>query len=451
MAENEWTPVSWRSKPASQIPDYPDPLAVESTVRELSQLPPLVTSWEVENLKTMLAGAVRGESFLLQVGDCSESFADCDDAILTVKLKILLQMSLLLTHGCNKRIIRVGRIAGQYAKPRSSPMETRDGITLPSYRGDLVNRLEFTPEARRPDPANLLKAYHWAAITLNFLRSLMAGGFGDLRHTEAWDLGFMRKSPQAAEYQRTVDTITQAIGFMDTITPIEMRAVASLGQSELFTSHEGLNLYYEEARTRHVPLRTGWYNTSCHFPWIGERTRDPGGAHVDFFRGIENPIGVKIGPSITADELLELVEILDPKREPGRLTLIHRFGANAIERCLPPLIEALNRRDRTVLWVCDPMHGNTITSSGGRKTRRFDDIRGVLVAAFDIHHACNSHLGGAHLELSGEPVTECIGGAGGLAEEDLSWAYKSDVDPRLNYEQALEMALLISRKMKEMR
>ena len=451
MTNNAWSPASWHRMPATQIPDYQDPLAVESVVRELSQLPPLVTSWEVENLKTLLAEAARGETFLLQAGDCSESFADCDDAIITVKLKILLQMSLILTYGCSKRIVRVGRIAGQYAKPRSSPVETRNGITLPSYFGDLVNRLEFTPEARRPDPHNLLKGYHGAALTLNFLRSLMAGGFGDLSHTKAWDLDFMRDSPQAADYQRIVDIITEAMGFMGNITPIELRALGSFGQREIFTSHEGLNLHYEEARTRHVPLRTGWYDLSCHFPWIGERTRDPGGAHVEFFRGVENPIGVKIGPSVSADELLELVEVLDPNQEPGRLTLIHRFGVNAIEDSLPPLIKALKSKGRTVLWCCDPMHGNTITSSSGHKTRRFDDIRSELEAAFDIHSACNSHLGGAHLELTGEPVTECVGGARGLAEEDLSRAYKSHVDPRLNYEQALEMALLISRKMKEMR
>ncbi len=401
-----------------------------------------MTSWEVESLREQLAGAARGELFLLQGGACAESFADCRAERLTNKLKILLQMSLVLTWGLRRRIIRVGRFAGQYAKPRSADTETRDGVTLPSYRGDLVNGPEFTPEARTPDPLRMLRGYERAALTLNFVRALVEGGFADLHHPEYWDLDFVRHSPRSAEYQRMVESIGESLRFMETLAGTRLE---EMGRVDFFTSHEGLHLPYEQAQTRRVPHREGFYNLSTHFPWIGMRTADPGGAHVEFFRGVRNPLGVKVGPAMTPEWLLDLLEILDPDREPGRITLIHRFGHGKIAECLPPLIEAVHRSGRTVLWSCDPMHGNTEKVSNGFKTRKFDNILSELEQAFEIHRGLGSRLGGVHLELTGENVTECIGGARGLSEQDLPRAYHTEVDPRLNYEQALETAMLIAR------
>ena len=353
-------------------------------------------------------------------------------------------MSLILVYGCKLRVIRVGRLAGQFAKPRSSLTETRDGVTLPSYRGNLVNHRGFTPADRRPDPALLLRGYERAALTLNFIRSLVDGGFADIRHPELWDLDFVNHSEHSHVYRRIMDAVSQAVSFMEAVAG---RPFVELEGVKFFVSHEGLHLDWERAQTRRVPRRAGWYDLTTHFPWIGDRTRGLDSAHVEFFRGIVNPIGLKVGPSCTADELLALTEILNPRNEPGRLTLIHRFGAEHIDRCLPPLVEALRRHGRTVLWCCDPMHGNTITTPTQVKTRRFEDILHELDRAFEIHRACGTHLGGAHFELTGEDVTECIGGARGLCESDLGRAYRSDVDPRLNYEQSMEMALLIARRM----
>jgi 3-deoxy-7-phosphoheptulonate synthase len=438
-----WSPVSWQEKPALQQPNYPDPAAVEAVVRELARLPPLVTSWEIENLKEQLAGAARGECFLLQGGDCAESFEDCVSDSITSKLKILLQMSLVLLHGTRRRMIRVGRFAGQYAKPRSEDLETRDGVTLPSYRGDLVNRLEFTPAARRPDPQRLLRGYERSALTLNFIRSLVDAGFADLHHPEYWDLAFVEHSPLAREYQRMVNAIADSVQFMETLAG---RRIGQMERVDFFTSHEGLHLLYEQAQIRRVPRRSGWYNLSAHFPWIGMRTADPGGAHVELFRGIANPIGIKVGPAMTSEWLTDLLRILHPDDEPGRLTLIHRFGAGKIDEHLPPLIEAVGETGKTVTWCCDPMHGNTQKTASGLKTRRFEDILSELEQAMEIHRGMGSLLGGVHFELTGEDVTECTGGARGLAEEDLERAYRSQVDPRLNYEQALEMAMLVARR-----
>ncbi len=440
----DWSPDSWRTKRAMQLPEYADQAELACVMKELASLPPLVTSWEILKLKAELGEACAGRRFLLQGGDCSESFADLKPDLVTGKLKILLQMSLVLVHGGKRRVIRVGRFAGQYAKPRSSATETRNGVTLPSYRGDMINDIAFTPEARRPDPKRMLRAYSCAAMTLNFIRSLVEAGFADLHHPEYWDLGFVAHSPQAEQYRRRVEAVGDAVSFMETVlgAPIdEMRRV------DFYTSHEGLNLYYEEALTRRVPRRRGWYNLSTHFPWIGDRTRQVDGAHVEYFRGIANPIGVKVGPSMTAEELIELIERLNPFGEPGRLTLIHRFGAGAIERCLPPLIEAAASTGKPVLWCCDPMHGNTEVTSEGIKTRNFEKILKEVEAAFSIHEAMGSRLGGIHAELTGENVTECTGGARGLGEDQLNEAYRSFVDPRLNYEQALELALLIASRM----
>ena len=337
----------------------------------------------------------------------------------------------------------MGRFAGQYAKPRSSDVETRLGVTLPSYRGDLVNGPEFTPEARTPDPQRLLRGYERASLTLNFIRSLVGGGFADLHHPEWWNLDFARAAPQYPDYQGMVGRLTEALQFLETMGG---RRLDEVRRIEFFTSHEGLHLDYEQALTRRVPRREGWYDLSTHFPWIGNRTRDVSGAHVEFFRGVANPLGLKVGPGMTPDELLDLIRILNPRDEPGRLTLIHRLGRARIAADLPPLVEAVRRAGRTVLWCCDPMHGNTITAASGRKTRRFDDILGELQTAFDVHAGAGGFLGGVHVELSGDDVTECLGGARCLSEDDLERAYETEVDPRLNYEQALELSLLIARR-----
>jgi 3-deoxy-7-phosphoheptulonate synthase len=440
----EWSPSSWQARPAAQQPAYPDPAALQGVLAQLANLPPLVTSLEIENLKQQLAAAVRGERFLLQGGDCSESFEECTSAAIASKLKILLQMSLVLVQGGKKRVIRIGRFAGQYAKPRSADAETRGGISLPSYRGDMVNRAGFTAAERVPNPDLLLRAYERSGLTINFIRALIEGGFADLHHPEYWDLGFMANTPHAADYTRMVQSIGDSLRFMETLTGC---VLADINRVDFFASHEGLVLWYEQAQTRQVPRRKGWYNLSTHFPWIGDRTRALDGAHIEYFRGITNPIGVKIGPSTTPEQALLLVQTLNPQNEPGRLTLIHRFGADRVERCLPPLADALRREGKQVLWCCDPMHGNTETTSDGIKTRRFETILAELEKSYRILHECGTHLGGVHFELTGDNVTECVGGASGVTEADLRRDYRTQLDPRLNYEQAMEMALLLARLM----
>ncbi|MCX4246800.1 class II 3-deoxy-7-phosphoheptulonate synthase [Paraliomyxa miuraensis] len=440
-----WTPDSWKTKDVSQQVTYPDPAVLAQVQAEIARLPPLVTSWEVEALRERLARAAAGEAFLLQGGDCAESFDDCAPDTIATNFKILLQMSLLLVHGTRTPVIRVGRIAGQYAKPRSSATEERDGVTLPSYRGDIVNRSPFTAQARTPDPTLLLRGYERSALTLNFVRALADGGFADLHHPENWDLSFAKDSPHHDEYRRIAESIKDAIAFMEAVTGTQS---LPLRRVDLYTSHEALSLEYEQAQTRQVPRRTGWYDLATHMPWIGMRTADPAGAHVEYCRGIRNPIGVKVGPGMSDEQLTAVMERIDPEREPGRLTLIHRLGADRVEAELPRLIEAVRRNGRTVLWCADPMHGNTETTASGIKTRRFDRILSELQQAFDVHAGLGSHLGGVHFELTGENVTECIGGAGGIEEGDLHLHYRSKVDPRLNYQQALEMALLITRRLR---
>ena len=407
-------------------------------------MPPLVSSWEVESLKSQLADAVRGERFLLQGGDCSETFEDCEPGQITAKLKILLQMSLVLIYGGRNRVIRVGRIAGQYAKPRSSETETREGVSLPVFRGDLVNRPGFTKAERVANPALLLRGYERSALTINFIRALIDGGFADLHHPEYWDMSFVRNSPRAAEYTHVVDSIRESLRFMESVTGV---ALADMNRVDFYTSHEGLLLPYEQAQTRRVPRRDGWYDLCTHFPWIGNRTRDLNGAHVEFFRGIQNPVAIKIGGAITPEEVVELCRVLNPANEPGKLTLVHRFGATAIEAQFPPIIEAVQKAGRSVLWCCDPMHSNTETTASGVKTRRFEKILAELEKAFLILIDHKAHLGGVHFELTGENVTECLGGASGVTEADLAKAYRTPVDPRLNGEQALEMAFLLARLM----
>jgi 3-deoxy-7-phosphoheptulonate synthase len=440
-----WSPTSWQDKPAAQQVSYGDAAALERVIAEMSRLPPLVTSWEVENLKAHLARAARGEAFVLQGGDCAESFDDCRSDPIAAKLKILLQMSLVLVHGTKKPVIRIGRIAGQYAKPRSADVETRGAVTLPAYRGDLINRDAFTAEDRAPDPVLMLRAYERAALTLNFIRALLDGGFADLHHPEYWDVSFAHGSPHQAKYHEIVTSIRESLDFVSAITGVEAEV---LRRVDIYTSHEALALPYEQATTRQVPRRPGWYNLSTHFPWIGMRTAQLDGAHVEFHRGINNPLGIKIGPGMTKDWLVGLLDVLDPERVPGKITLIHRMGHDKVQTHLPPLVEAVRSTGRLVLWVCDPMHGNTETTPQGIKTRRFDNIVSELEQSFELHGKLGSRLGGVHVELTGENVTECIGGARGLDETDLERAYKSRVDPRLNYEQALECAMRIARHLR---
>jgi 3-deoxy-7-phosphoheptulonate synthase len=437
-----WKNDSWQARPAAQMPHYEDAAELHSALDELAQLPPLVTSWEVLALKQSLAEAQAGKRFLLQGGDCAEAFADCNNEVIANRLKVLLQMSLVLVHGLRMPVSRVGRFAGQYAKPRSTDTETIDGVTLPAYRGDLVNGPEFTPEARRANPRRMLEGHARSALTMNFVRALIDGGFADLHHPEYWNLAWMERSPLASEYRRMVDGIGGAVRFMETLAG----PIVGFMKVDFFTSHEALLLPYEQAMTRQVPRQWGWFDLSTHFPWIGMRTAALDGAHVEFCRGIRNPVAVKIGPAMHAGQLQRLIEILNPDDEPGRLTLIHRMGAGGIAQHLPRLIEAVQATGRRVLWVCDPMHGNTEKLGNGVKTRRFANIRSELEQAFDIHAELGTRLGGVHLELTGEDVTECLGGARDLSEADLGRAYKSSVDPRLNYEQSLELAMLIVRK-----
>ena len=440
-----WSPDSWQSKQAAQLPVYPDAEQLAAAVRQLAALPPLVTSWEVEALKSKLAACARGEMFLLQGGDCAESFDDCRAEHIAAKLKILLQMSLVMVHGTRKQVVRVGRIAGQYAKPRSLDLEERDGQALPSYRGDLVNRNGFTSGDRTPDPLLLVRGYERAALTINFIRALTEGGFADLHHPEYWDLEFVADEKLRRDYEAIVHSIRESLEFMEAVLEAQ---VSRTQRAMVYTSHEGLSLHYEAAQTRTVPRREGWYNLSTHLPWIGMRTAQADGAHVEFFRGIRNPIAVKVGPMMTPAHLRELIDILHPDDEPGRLTLIHRFGAERVRQHLPALVSAALASGRSVLWVCDPMHGNTETLASGLKTRRFERILEELRESFEVHESLGSVLGGVHFEMTGDDVTECIGGARGLGEVDLARAYRSSVDPRLNYEQALEMAMRIARQLR---
>ena len=443
-----WSPLSWKEKLALQQVVYPDRDKVEAAVERLKSFPPLVTSWGIERLRDLLADAAEGKRFVLQGGDCAETLADCKPDLLTAKVKILLKMSLVLTHGMKKPVIRIGRIAGQYAKPRSSDTETRDGVTLPSYRGDLINREEFTPEARRPDPFLMVEGYKHAALTLNFLRSLMETGFADLHHPEYWDLSFLSRDHVSQEVrerlQKTTREMADALRFMEAI---EETSFHELTRAEFFCSHEALNLLYESAQTRTVPRRSGYYNLTTHLPWIGDRTRDVNGAHVEFMRGIKNPVGVKLGPSVKSDELKKLIEVLDPDAVKGRLVFITRFGADHIADHLPDLINTVSETGRKVVWLCDPMHGNTVKTESSIKTRNFDNILSELEQCIDIHRELGSVLGGVHFQMTGENVTECVGGASGVCESDLDLNYTSRCDPRLNFEQSLEMAFLIAERL----
>jgi 3-deoxy-7-phosphoheptulonate synthase len=432
----KWRLTSWQSKSVVQQVEYPSEQKRDAVIAKLQHLPPLITALEIEALKQQLARAAAGEAFLLQAGDCAESFSDCTTDVILNKLRILLQISLVLICGLEKPVIRVGRIAGQYAKPRSLDLETLNGVSLPCYRGDLVNGSDFSEAARVPDPQRMLQGYQYSALTLNFIRSLVSGGFADLFHPEYWNLNFAKDSSREHEYHRIIDRIHDALKFIKTIGSV----TENMKRVDFYISHEALHLYYEQALTR-KDASGKWYNVGAHFPWVGMRTATMDSAHVEYVRGIANPIAVKIGPTMTRQWLIALIETLNPDNEPGRLTLIHRFGAQFIAEKLPPLIHAVKATGINVLWSCDPMHGNTSVTREGYKTRRFDVILSELKQAMYIHQQEGSYLGGVHFELTGDDVTECLGGARGVTEENLKEAYKTLVDPRLNYEQSLEMAM----------
>ncbi|MAQ15394.1 MAG: 3-deoxy-7-phosphoheptulonate synthase class II [Sandaracinus sp.] len=440
-----WSPDSWKERPVAHAPPYDDEEGLAQAVAALRRLPPLVTSFEVEQLKKQIAQAQRGERFVLQGGDCAETLDDCTPDVITRKLKILLQMSMVLVHGSNRPVTRIGRFAGQYAKPRSKDIESQDGVELPSYFGDLVNRAPFEPEARKVDPQLLLEGYKHAGLTLNFIRSLVDSGFADLHHPEYWDLSFLESAHLNEElreqYRQTVGEVSGALRFMQALGE---SSVDELHRVEFFTSHEGLNLHYESAQTRTVPRREGWYDLTTHMPWIGERTRDPEGAHVEFFRGIRNPVGAKVGPTASPDDAMRLLDALNPDDEAGKIVLIPRMGASHVKDGLPPILERVKKEGRTVLWMSDPMHGNTHSTSSGRKTRDFDAVLQEVEGCVAVHRACGTVFGGVHFELTGDDVTECTGGAEGLTEDDLERNYATVCDPRLNYRQALEMSFRIA-------
>ncbi len=442
-----WTPQGWRSKPAKHLPtDYPEPAAVTRVEAELRHMPPLVFAGEARRLKELLGQVARGDAFLLQGGDCAESFKEFSADNIRDTFRLLLQMAVVLTFAGGKPVVKVGRVAGQFAKPRSSAEETQNGVTLPSYRGDIINGMGFTPEERTPDPERLLKAYHQSAATLNLLRAFAGGGYADLHNIHKWTLGFVEGSPQTARYRELAAKISDSLNFMAALG-VTAESHPVMHRVDVFTAHEGLLLGFEEAMTR-VDSTTGdWYDTSAHLIWIGERTRQLDGAHVEFFRGIKNPIGVKVGPTAEPDELLRLIDILSPANEAGRLTLYGRFGADKIAQALPALMAATRNEGKQVVWAIDPMHGNTLTAAG-YKTRPFDRILSEVKSFIDIAEAEGVHPGGVHLEMTGQNVTECLGGAHALAETDLGDRYHTHCDPRLNADQALELAFLVAERLR---
>lgn len=443
MSTTTWHPQSWKRFEALQQPEWPDPDALERTHANLSCYPPLVFAGEVRSLKKNLAHVANGDAFLLQGGDCAESFSDFTADAIRDKLKVLLQMAVILTHGLNKPIVKVGRIAGQFAKPRSSPTETKDGVSLPSFRGESVNDPYFSEHARLPDPQRLERAYFQSASTLNLLRALTNGGFADLRQLHSWNQDFVAQSPQGQRYARLADRLEGVLHFMKAVG-IDDNHRSVLSEVEYFTSHEALILEYESALTRRDSFTGDFYDCSAHMLWIGERTRQLDGAHVEFLRGVKNPVGVKIGPKVTPDELLGLCDQLNPDNEPGRLTLICRFGHHAIADTFPPLLRRVTQGGREVVWICDPMHGNTYTAPGGIKTRAITDIMSELKRFFSIHKAEGTVPGGMHLELTGNNVTECLGGSHEVREENLTERYWTTCDPRLNVAQSLDIAFRVA-------
>lgn len=438
-----WTPDSWRSKPISQVPAYPDAAALAAAERQLASFPPLVFAGEARDLKSRLAAVARGEAFLLQGGDCAESFAEHGADHIRDFFRVFLQMAVVLTHGASKPVVKVGRVAGQFAKPRSADTETIDGVELPSYRGDIINDIAFTSEARIPDPDRMLQAYRQSAATLNLLRAFSMGGYAELTRIHEWTVGFMKGSNWYPRYEEVAKKIDDAITFMGALG-LNPDNTPALRQTSFYTSHEALLLGYEEALTRRDSITNDWYATSGHMIWIGDRTRQPDAAHVEYFAGIKNPIGVKCGPSLGADDLLRLLDRLNPTDEAGRMTLICRFGSDKIQAHLPRLIETVQRAGRTVVWCSDPMHGNTIKASTGYKTRPFDRVLSEVSQFFDIHRQMGTYAGGVHIEMTGDDVTECVGGVSAVTEATLSDRYNTYCDPRLNASQALELAFLVA-------
>lgn len=445
-----WTVESWRSKTALQLPEYPDAAALEAVEATLSDYPPLVFAGEARKLKADLARVARGEAFLLQGGDCAESFAEFSANNIRDTFKVMLQMAVALTYGAAMPVVKIGRMAGQFAKPRSAPMETVNGVELPSYKGDIINGIDFNEEARIPDPSRMVSAYHQASASLNLIRAFAQGGLADLNQIQRWNLDFVKGSPQSAKFQELAETISQTLEFM-LACGLTAETVPQLGGTDFYTSHEALLLWYEQALTRQDSLTGGWFDCSAHFLWIGDRTRQPENAHVEFLRGVENPIGIKCGPTSDPDELLRLIDILNPTNEAGRLTLIARMGHDKVEKHLPALIRAVEREGKIVVWSSDPMHGNTIKAETGFKTRPFDRILAEVKSFFDVHAAEGTHAGGVHFEMTGQDVTECLGGAQEITDEDLSARYHTHCDPRLNATQSLELAFLLSETLKQAR
>ena len=446
----KWSPDSWRGRPIRQVPDYPEGEALAAVEATLRNYPPLVFAGEARRLKRLLGEVAQGRAFLLQGGDCAESFAEFHPNNIRDTFRVLLQMAVVLTYGASLPVVKIVRVAGQFAKPRSAENETQNGVTLPAYRGDIVNGMEFTPEARRPDPRRMIQAYSQAAATLNLLRAFAQGGYADLHRVHSWNQGFVAGSPEGERYRELADRLTETLDFM-AACGLTSETTPQIRETELFTSHEALLLAYEQALTRIDSTSGDWYDCSAHMLWVGDRTRQADGAHVEFLRGVKNPLGLKCGPSLDPADLLRLVDILNPENEPGRLTLIARMGADKVESRLPPLIRAVAREGRQVVWCCDPMHGNTMVSSTGYKTRMVDRIMAEVRGFFAVHEAEGTYAGGVHFEMTGQDVTECIGGAQAITETSLADRYHTHCDPRLNASQALELAFVIAEALKKKR
>ncbi|ASM52362.1 MULTISPECIES: class II 3-deoxy-7-phosphoheptulonate synthase [Pseudoalteromonas] len=445
-----WNPNSWRELPILQQPQYPDQEELKSVEGQLKSAPPLVFAEETRSLFKQLEDVCEGRAFLLQGGDCAESFSDFNAANIRDTFKTILQMAVVLTYGGKCPVVKIARMAGQYAKPRSADLETIDGVSLPSYRGDIVNSFEFTEEARIPDPQRLMKAYHNSAATLNLLRAFAQGGLADLHQVNRWNMGFVAANPQKERFQQLADKIQDALEFME-VCGINSTIAPSLKETDLYTSHEALLLGYEEALTRRDHLSGDWYDCSAHFVWIGERTRQLDHAHIEFFKGIKNPIGVKVGPGMDPDDLIRLIDAVNPDNIPGRLTLITRMGADVLPEKLPALVRRVQQEGRKVIWSSDPMHGNTEKATSGYKTRSFDNIMREISQFFAVHKSEGSYAGGVHLEMTGQHVTECTGGAYGLSDDDLAQRYKTQCDPRLNADQVLEVGFLVADLLKDAR
>jgi 3-deoxy-7-phosphoheptulonate synthase len=445
-----WSPDSWRKKPIVQVPEYPDMAKLAQVEKRLESFPPLVFAGEARRLKKALAGVAAGHAFLLQGGDCAESFEDHSANSIRDFFRVFLQMSVVLTFAAASPVVKVGRIAGQFAKPRSSGIEKRDGRELPSYRGDIVNGADFTEAARTPDPQRLIEAYHQSSATLNLVRAFAHGGYASLARVHEWMLGFVKDPRQMERFAGVADRIAEALAFMQACG-LDLESHPELRTTDVYTSHEGLLLGYEQAMTRVDSTSGEWYCTSAHMLWIGDRTRQPDHAHIEYCRGIRNPLGLKCGPSLKADELIRLIDTLNPENEVGRLTLICRFGSDKIDDHLPALVRAVQREGRSVVWSCDPMHGNTISSPSGYKTRPFDRILQEVKSFFAVHRAEGTHAGGVHLEMTGKDVTECTGGARAISDEDLNDRYHTLCDPRLNAEQSIELAFLLAELLKQER